>query len=468
MKIIKRISLITLTALLCMSCSNYLDIKPYGRTIPKTAEEFSALIHTQLNTIDAGTDAYMIGNASQWMTWDAQCGDDFETCLTGSGGKSIGIYVGTIVSRSSENYYRNLYQTIRDCNIVINEMQEDNTTDSGIIRATAHAIRGVCYYQLLRLFCEVPQIGNLNGQQGVPLVMTFDMEERPIRSTMQETIDLIEDDFKKAISYHPSEDIYRFTEDVIKGYQARLYFWTKQWSKALPIAQELLNKYPLLEGAAYQKMMTTAYDLAGNQLIKAYRAADTSGENALSSANSLLQHRPVSQRLLSLFTEEEKTTDIRYELWVNNKRMAKKTFFCGMRTAEFKLMEAECYYHSGEKVKALRSINDLRAHRIANYVDLTENTLPALSEKEIIITDAEGNALTPLMGIILSERRKELFLEGDRFFELKRNGSPEFWTAYNGQKYTTKKYMYTFPIPAHDILLVDGLQQNEGYTEISY
>ena len=215
-------------------------------------------------------------------------------------------------------------------------------------------------------------------------------------------------------------------------------------------------------------MMTTAYDLAGNQLIKAYRAADTSGENALSSANSLLQHRPVSQRLLSLFTEEEKTKDIRYELWVNNKRVAKKTFFCGMRTAEFKLMEAECYYHSGEKVKALRSINDLRAHRIANYVDLTENTLPALSEKEIIITDAEGNALTPLMGIILSERRKELFLEGDRFFELKRNGSPEFWTAYNGQKYTTKKYMYTFPIPAHDILLVDGLQQNEGYTEISY
>lgn len=71
MKIIERISLITLTTLLCMSCSNYLDIKPYGRTIPKTAEEFSALIHTQLNTIDAGTDAYMIGNASQWMTWDA-------------------------------------------------------------------------------------------------------------------------------------------------------------------------------------------------------------------------------------------------------------------------------------------------------------------------------------------------------------------------------------------------------------
>ena len=71
------------------------------------------------------------------------------------------------------------------------------------------------------------------------------------------------------------------------------------------------------------------------------------------------------------------------------------------------------------------------------------------------------------MGLILKERRKELFLEGDRFFELKRNGSPEYWVAFDGLKYMIKKYMYTLPIPAHDILLVDGLIQNEGYTDIS-
>ena len=78
---------IAILALLCVSCSNYLDIKPYGRTIPKTAEEFSALIHTRLNSIDAGSDSYLVGNANQWMTWDAVCGDNFETCLTGSGAR---------------------------------------------------------------------------------------------------------------------------------------------------------------------------------------------------------------------------------------------------------------------------------------------------------------------------------------------------------------------------------------------
>lgn len=137
-----------------------------------------------------------------------------------------------------------------------------------------------------------------------------------------------------------------------------------------------------------------------------------------------------------------------------------------MRAAEFKLMEAECYYHMKQEDKALKSINELRAHRISNYTDLTVDKLPALSDKEVIKTDVEGNALTPLMGFILQERRKELFLEGDRFFEQKRNGSPEYWTALNGLKYVTEKYMYTFPIPLHDLDLENGLIQNPGYKEI--
>ena len=114
----------------------------------------------------------------------------------------------------------------------------------------------------------------------------------------------------------------------------------------------------------------------------------------------------------------------------------------------------------------MNSINELRAHRINDYKNLTMNNLPSLQETEIITIDAEGNALTLLMGLILRERRKELFLEGDRFFEQKRNGMPEYWTAYNGRKYVTRKYMYTLPIPPHELNLVNGLVQNPGYTEL--
>lgn len=454
-----------LATLFCMSCSNYLDIKPYGRTIPKTAEEFSALIHTWLNKIDEGLDDVLVGNSSYLMNMDSAYGDDFEVCLTAQGGRLLNVYLGDLVgSMEVAQKYSKLYEIIRDCNIVLNEMEESGTKEANEVCATAYAMRGAAYYQLLRFYCETPQIGNFDNQLGVPLVMTFDMEERPIRSTMQETIDLIESDLNHSISYHLSNDLYRFTEDVCKGYLARLYFWTKQWGKALPLAQELLIKYPLLEGDAYKNMMTTSYDLAGNQLLKAYRTVTDMTE--ITGSRTTLQYRPVSKRFLDTFTGDEKTKDVRYELWVNDKRVVSKTFFCGMRAAEFKLMEAECYYHLDKQDLALKSINEFRAHRISDYKNLTMDNLPLPLETEIIKTDAEEKMLSPLIGLILNERRKEMFLEGDRFFEQKRNGMPEYWTAYNGRKYMNKKYMYTLPIPYHEIHLIDGLVQNPGYTEL--
>ncbi|GCB33248.1 RagB/SusD family nutrient uptake outer membrane protein [Bacteroides faecalis] len=454
-----------LVTLSFISCSHYLDIKPYGKTIPKTSEEFSALLHTWLNEIDGGVDEFLVGNSSVLLDMDGAYGDDFEVCLTSQNGRLMSVYVGNLVgSRAPSRQYSKYYEIIRDCNIVLGEMEESGTAEVGEVRATAYAMRAVAYYQLLRFYCEVPQIGNFENQLGVPLVMSFDMEERPIRSTMQETIDLIESDLNHSLSYHMKNDLYRFTEDVVKGYLARLYFWTKQWGKALPLAQELLTKYGLLEGDAYKNMMSTSYDLVGNQLLKSYRMTVDMSE--ITASKTYLQYRPVSKRFLNTFTEEEKVSDIRYALWVNNKRIAIKTFFCGMRIAEFKLMEAECYYHLDKPELALRSINDLRAHRINDYKDLVMDNLPSLQDTEIIVTDAEGNTLTPLMGLILRERRKELFLEGDRFFEQKRNGMPEYWTAYNGRKYVTQKYMYTLPISPREIELVDGLIQNPGYTEL--
>lgn len=64
---------------------------------------------------------------------------------------------------------------------------------------------------------------------------------------------------------------------------------------------------------------------------------------------------------------------------------------------------------------------------------------------------------------ILNERRKELYLEGDRWYELKRNGRPERWCGHSGVKYVTAKFLYTFPIPKEDIALNSGLIQNPGY-----
>ena len=89
--------------------------------------------------------------------------------------------------------------------------------------------------------------------------------------------------------------------------------------------------------------------------------------------------------------------------------------------------------------------------------------LPEIDTGHKVQQDATGQPFSKLTWAIYQERRKELFLEGDRWFELKRHGCPEFWAARDGQKYTTETFMYTAPIPKNDILLVPGMKQNNGY-----
>ncbi len=406
-------------------------------------------------------------NSTTISYFDLSAGDDFEASLTSNSGRNLDVYIGTILGFKSfpSEAYSSQYQTIRDCNIVIGEMKEEGTDEADKVRATAYAMRAACYYQLLRWFCDVPEKNNMANQLGVPLVTQFDMEERPVRSSMQAVVDLIESDLKKSIAYHVHDDLFRFTEDVSKGYLARLYFWTKQWDKVLPIADELLKVHPILPIDKYVQVMKEAYKLGTNQLIKSYRLS-TAGNQTFEGDQTTARYRPISIRFLSHFSETDTANDVRYKFYVNKKRVVTKTYFCGMRSEEFKLMQAECYYHLGQMAEALAALNELRAARVKDVLPFTIGALPNLNDREIIETDAEGKRLTPLIGAILSERRKELFFEGDRFFELKRNGRPEFWTAYNGRKYTTLKYMYTFPIPHREIQINGGIVQNPGYTEL--
>lgn len=452
-----RILIITTFAVF-ISCNEYLDIKPYGKTIPKTAEEFASLLHETLNTIDYGEPNIIgdMGTAADYACFS----DNLETNLTQyPAGRVLPTYVGDRLLNKQFSYVK-LYETIRTANIIIGNLKEDNTTEVKDVLGTAHALRGVSYYQLLRQFCEPYGTETVN-ELGVPLVTEFNMEEKPIRSSRKETFAQIEKDLKVAIEYNISDEIYRFNNDVLKGYLARLYFWSQEYEKAIELSEELLKKYPLLEGDNYIEMLTSQRARKGNILIKSEIVADGSSSLGQSGIKGSLAARPISRRFIDLFAE--KKDDIRYDLFIGKKRIFSKNIFSLMRSAEFAFILMESYYHVGNDSKPLELLNDLRQKRISPYTPYTLTTLPNINKEDYIKIDAKGKPLNALIYAILAERRKELFLEGDRWFELKRNGRPEFWVAKQGLKYYTRKFMYTFPIPVEDILLVNGLVQNEGY-----
>lgn len=457
-----------IVAMLSVSCDDYLDIQPYGKAIPKTTEEFQALLSEMLLEIEQANNSsigaeYIFLSNNNVQEFEEYC-DNLETNITEQPlGNFLRFYVGDLLSGSS-NHYEYLYRVIRECNIILDNYEDGRSTRDGQdIVGTCYAIRGVAYYQLLRLFCA--PVGQENQDLGVPLVTSFDMEARPNRSTVQETIAQSENDLKAALDSHIQNKAYLFSDDVINACLCRLYFWAGRWSEAKSLADSLLEKHPLLSGDEYKAMVSAETGLVGNMLIRCNRI-NASGLS-FETTNSYIAARPFSTRFLKLFAEKD--NDIRYGIWMKKGRKNNKVPISSIRSAELALISMECACHLGNNDEALRELNDFRDHRITNNVHYTMSTLPAVDNTELIKTDCEGNALTPLMQAILNERRKELYMEnGDRFFELKRNGRPEFWVMKQGLKYTTYKYMYTFPISVKDIELNPDIKQNPGYTEIIY
>ena len=465
---IKQSLLIGFTFFVFSGCSNYLDVQPMGRAIPDTAEEFDALLQVMLNDIDYGNSSFIFGNSD---LFDYECyadNIDLNVKALDMNGVEIPssispVYIGTTLPGKGSLYIK-LYEVIRNCNIIIENLENDGSIYTKNVLGTAYAIRGIAYYQLVKDFCEPIDKNNITNQLGVPLVYSFDMEERPIRSSMSETISRIESDLRKAITFQVTDEIYRFNESVIRAYLARLYFWSENWDAAILESKWLLDKYPLLSGTSYANMLQSELSATGNILIKSCIYRTASEDLILSTLKGKIKTKPLSKEFVELFTE--KGDDIRYSLVMTGRRESIKKFLPCIRTDEMCLIIAEAYAHKEDSDNALLYLNKLRDNRIDGSIPYTLSTLPGVNSLNLIKEDATGMPLTPLIQAILNERRKELYLEGDRWYELKRNGRPEFWRLYSEstQKVVTEKFMYTFPLPVSDIMIVDGLIQNPGYT----
>ena len=454
----KRITyILAITGVLLSSCNDFLDIKPYGKTVPKTREEFKALIDNTLEGIDKGNTGteYVMGSISTASEME-ECADNMETNIQTT--DYLTNYVGDILS-NRQSVYQNLYEVIRTANITLDGYKPATyeRQDSDII-GTCYALRGVCYYQLLKQFC-VPAM-TADNALGVPLVTEFNLEATPSRSTWDATFRQAETDMKTAMSYHIADKMYRFNDDVMCGYLARLYHWSGHWQEAYDYAMKVVERHPLLDSTEYRKMQDATYGLVGNRI--AMGSLLFNSNLSPSSRFETLKGRPLSKRFLDLFNEGDR--DVRYASIVAKKRRNNKMPRATMRSAEMYLIAMECQAHLGNETEAQDMLMTLRKLRTPTFPYIRLASIP---KTEYIQTDATGKPLTKLMYNILRERRKEMYMEnGDRFWELKRNGCPEFWVAVKGKKYWTRSYMYTFPIPVNDIYVNPSLQQNEGYNDV--
>ncbi|MFD1164745.1 RagB/SusD family nutrient uptake outer membrane protein [Sphingobacterium daejeonense] len=351
--------------------------------------------------------------------------------------------------------WTNAYKAINIANTVLESL--DIITDEGQkaeIEGKALFIRGIMYFELVRLYGLPYETGNASTNLGVPITTKAvkkldDIIKGITRNTVAETYTQAENDLLASIS-----NLGDLPGDLAaaQGMLARLYLQQGKYDKARDLANTIIE--------------SGDYDLATN-LETPFRTPNSSEgvfeiqqseqSNAGSSNDGLatfyssytnatggkVGRGDVS--IIPAFYNSYAATDKRRTQMIYEGNGAKTGLFTRkwynyfdnipvVRLTELYLTRAECNSRLGTSTgdSPLNDINKLR----------TRAGIDALSS----VTLAD----------ILTERDKELAFEGYKIHDLKRTKRNVGTYAYNADE-------LVFPIPYREISVNPALKQNEGY-----
>jgi len=389
------------------------------------------------------------------------------------------------------DFYNATYTAINRCNIVLQqaELNKDNLSpeDYNLSQAEARFIRGYLYFNLVRTYGGVPLVDKVLEDQA---------EFNVPRSSQAQIYTFIEEDLKFADQYLPLtwglEYAGRSTKGAAEGMLAKVYLYQKNWSGALAMANSVINSGMYDLNTPYDRIFTEAGENSSESIFEVQAVynqtyqygtqyAEVQGMRGPGNLNLGWGFNVPSQQLVDTYEESDPRKDAtiifggettpygevippnldnpRYNqkvytnpvnravanaqngLWVNIRIL---------RYADVVLMAAEAADELGQTDEALEKLEWVRARARAGNADI----LPE-------ITETDQNALR---NIIRHERRVELAMEHERFFDLVRWGIAAEVLHAAGKTNFMEGRNELMPIPQSEIDKSGGtLTQNPGY-----
>ncbi|MCX3265022.1 RagB/SusD family nutrient uptake outer membrane protein [Pedobacter agri] len=420
-----------LLAVLVSGCEKYTDVVPTGSIVVETAEDYYKLVSLPNRAYPINNFQYLVDD--QWIR---------ESYVIGQR-KSIDIINFTFDDSdartnllSGSSFYNQTYSYINRWNTVISLVDgskgEDNIKQ--LAKAEAKIYRAFDHFMLVNVYAKAYDPATAATDGGICIMDKYDLEAKPIKSTVAQVYDFIQKDIEDALPYlqKVTVDPYHPSLAFAYGLKAKIHLFKHEFSLAKEAAQKSLSyNNTIYDLVAYSKLggPSTLPVLAGeNQEVLSFMYM--TGYTEMSFAYTCI----LSPELVKLFG----ANDARFNLFMNTTSTSlldpgagtayfsvnyTKFFYptVGMKTTEVYLMLAECYAREGSLSEAMGIINQLRAKRILSGI----TTLPV------------PGTIKGTMNIIIEERRKELLLGFHRFFDLKRlNNEPDY----------AKTVTHTFPI----------------------
>jgi hypothetical protein len=334
-------------------------------------------------------------------------------------------YAEHVVNVSDDNAsstWTNMYRAINAANQIINA---DVTVPPAIqneqdhIIGEAYALRGLIYFDLVRMFAQHYTYTSGGAHPGVPLVLTFDPANKPSRSSVGAVYDQVISDMTTAISLmndnSRSGNSNTLSATSVKALLARVYLYKEDWTNAESMASAVIesSKYSLVPNDNYLSLWAndnssesifeisnTETDNAGGSIAGLY-LKDGFGDY-LPSNDVISLYDPMDVRL-GVFTIDEFLSGD-YAPY----RMEKYPDINGfdntkvIRLAELYLIRAEARAEIGTNIAGAQQDLDMVRQRALSAAPNNSDTGQALKDA------------------IFLERRLELCFEGQRLWDLMR------------------------------------------------
>ncbi|HZH73078.1 MAG TPA: RagB/SusD family nutrient uptake outer membrane protein [Mariniphaga sp.] len=321
----------------------------------------------------------------------------------------------------------------------------------------AYGLKALSHFALVNIF-GLPYSQENASTPGIVVVgdepiVAF---EEVSRSTVGETYNQILADIQSAranISDVP-RNAFLFDEAALDALEARVKLYMKDWAGARTAALSAIEKSggSLVKSADdYYGMWTSVSPTSEDIFTISKLANDNLSANALNTLYGSYDGKATSG-LVSLFEEN----DMRLQLFEGEGETARGLKYMGLpssaatsnipvfRLPEMYLIVAEAQAQLGEEEDAIDYLWEVASRN----PDLEKNDLP--------VEQAD------LLNFISVERRRELFQEGHRWFDLRRTG--EIMSRVGGNFPITNwdASQFVYPLPSQEVN-ASGLAQNDGW-----
>ncbi len=446
----KFIYILTAVALLT-SCDDLLDVKPIDTVDSDLAIKTSADVEGLLvGAYNALADGDLLGGN---MQRDSELmGDGGEIFWDGTFTAPGEIYAKDmlITNDQARQTWLDAYYCINICNQVLKNLNLVTEDRVGRVEGEAKFIRGLVYFELVRLYARTYVDGNPSTNPGVPIVTENDDASALIgRSSVQEVYDLVLSDISTASLQLPDVNNFFATKYSAYAMLSRVYLMQNDYSNATLYADSVIQSGEFSLNADFEdafnktSLAGSDRDGNGNASKEDVFAIQLTSQDGINNLNTFFASADFGGRG-DIFVDPPhldlyESGDERRDLFYDDEYTSRFNNLFGnvpiVRVSEMYLTRAEGNYREGTNIGDT-PLNDV------NFIRDRADLAPLGS---IVSVD-----------VILSERRLELAFEGHQLHDLKRTqqdvGGMPFDDPY-----------LIFPIPFREISINPDLEQNEAY-----